>query len=819
VTSSARRGLAPFANFTVIAYTASTLLASAAPVLAQGIDDGLRPAPDQSELPLEPDTKFDAVRWYDEWWTTSVNGIKDIPATFARDMEKTYSAMKGIFKDGVRVGNMLIIRGGPDTARIAKYHFEKMGIHYRDTIKMFPEHAVAAGGHFADAGRDIGKVASKNARHTADVASYEAKKIASDAHGTGEIMSDIAKWAGRNYVKAGKIAADDVRDDVLRTGRDVRDSVAWTGRNEEKAATDMARWMGDYANADLELTKRMASWTAQQIPDGWHDTVAMTTTAAKATARWTKSAAEWTGEATAGAAHGAEKDMRAMFRATGDAVKWVSESAGEVLEANDKFFRKATNDVAQATLGNIPGALKNEVAGTKHDAKWMWKKGYEDGLKAGFQSAGDNYFAGDVEGIAVGTFYSIGAVAQGVAFLLVLEPLDFTGHVGLGVTKTVGLGVGGLVGTSATAFAGLGTDVAIAAGGVTMTVGTAALMGVTDTAVAIGEGARIAGTAVVGGTATLGAAIGGGLLTAGAGALGVTRTVGATAGGGVATALVGGPGLALGEVGITGAGVARMAGTAIAGTALTAGALAYGGLRVTGDVAWGTVKMVGITTAVAAGEVLVPTFDAVVTAGRLSLIAGNAIVDNAIITPAMATWDILTALTLGGWELVRDPAYGTFHLVAGATGFSYRLVALAAAESLTAVGGTLYAVAKAPLSLVFYGGMWTIAAGGKLLDTVTAPFAFATQNHWKDERRPQLEELLGHQEDRVREEIGDRVTYIRVVFSGDDRGKVNFFSTEKNGKRFRFNRKVLSNCLVVYRSKDTQIELNSGLYDRKCLGR
>jgi hypothetical protein len=227
--------------------------------------------------------------------------------------------------------------------------------------------------------------------------------------------------------------------------------------------------------------------------------------------------------------------------------------------------------------------------------------------------------------------------------------------------------------------------------------------------------------------------------------------------------------------------------------------------------------MVGITALGGAGEILVPTVDGILTAGRAAHIAGTAIVDNAIITPAVATWDILTALTLGGWDLTRDPILGTYHLVAGATGFSYRLVGLTGALAVTAVAGTLYAIAHAPLSLVFYGGEWTIAAGGKLLDGVTAPFAFGRQNRWKNERKPQLEEILKKQELSVTNDIGTEVTYIRVVFSGENRGKVNFFTTEKNGKTYRFKRKVEQNCLVTYKSNDTPIVLNSETYDRQCL--
>jgi hypothetical protein len=316
--------------------------------------------------------------------------------------------------------------------------------------------------------------------------------------------------------------------------------------------------------------------------------------------------------------------------------------------------------------------------------------------------------------------------------------------------------------------------------------------------------------------ATGGSAVMGGLYTASAATAGAARTVGGTAIGAAGTALAAAT-LSAGEAVIGAVGVTRAAGVTVAGTALTAGALALGGLKMTGHATYGTVKMVGITALGAASEVLVPAVGTVVTGYRVGKIAGTAIVDNVIITPAVATWDILTALTLGGWELVKDPVKGTFHLVAAVGGFSYSLVGLTTATAVTAVAGGLYAIVKAPLSLVFYGGMWMIAAGGKLIDGVLAPLAFDTQNVWKKERQPQLEEILGKQPESIRSEIGDKVTYIRVVFSGEDRGKVNFFTTEREGKRFKFVRHVQGNCLVVYRSDDTKIELNSGLYDRHCV--
>ncbi len=804
-------------NFTLVSYTASMLLSAAAPVLAAGLDDGLRPAPAVNELPLEPDTQFDATRWYDEWWSTSVKGLGNIPAGFVNDFANVGKALKTVFKDGVKVGNVLIVRGGPDTAKIAKYHFEKMGIHYRDTITMFPEHAVAAGQEFGKAGKHIAKVAAANAADTAAVARYEGHQIVEDAKDTARLMGDVGKWMGRSYESAAITTGKDLKSDALQTGQNLENSVSWTARQEKAAVSDTARWMGDYFNADMKLTGKLANWTARQPIDGFNDTVEWTGDAAKATGRWTKAVAQGVAADMSETVSNAGSDIAAEHKMVVSGVNAVRHAVVNTLDAEGKFFDKAMRATADATFGNVPALVKGEIKNTKHDAKWLWKKGYQEGVKDGFELAGDNYFAGDVEGIAVGTFYSVAAVAQGVSYVLVLEPLAFTGHVGLGVTKTVGLTAAGVVGTGAVAATGIASEGATAIGGAAMTVGAVALGGVAEVATVGYEGGRIALHGVIDGGLVGGTAVVGGMATAGAATVGVVRTVGGTAIGAGATMTVATAGLLGGESLLVGAGALRMTGIGIAGTAMTAGSLALGGLRMTGDVAWGTTKMVGISAAGSVGELLIPTVDGVITSYRLGRIAGTAVVENAIITPAVATWDILSALTLGGWQLTRDPVLGTFHLVAGATGFSYRLAALSSTLAVTAVAGSLYALAHAPLSLVFYGGMWTIAAGGKLLDGITGPLAFGRQNKWKNERKPQLEEILGVQDESIKAAIGSKVTYIRVVFSGEDRGKVNFFTTENEGQTYRFRRKVLENCLVIYKSKDTHIELNSKLYDKQCV--
>jgi hypothetical protein len=65
--------------------------------------------------------------------------------------------------------------------------------------------------------------------------------------------------------------------------------------------------------------------------------------------------------------------------------------------------------------------------------------------------------------------------------------------------------------------------------------------------------------------------------------------------------------------------------------------------------------------------------------------------------------------------------------------------------------------------------------------------------------------------------VGTQVRYVRVVFAGEDRGKVDFFTTRHDGKNLKFNRRVRGDCKVEYASTDGTLTLDSGLLDRRCV--
>ncbi len=792
------------------------MLASSSLVYA-GTPDNVMPAPSLDQLPLEMDTQFDANRWYDEWWDSSVKGLKDIPGNFMEDSKDLGRHLKTVFTSGVKIGNVLIIRGAPDTWEILKKHGKKVGIHYRDTITMAPEHAQAAGKEFRESWDHTKNTAEKNWDHTSQIAGEQWQEFMQDQASAKKLMSDVASswWSGM------KSNSKEIKDDVVQNTKDVgrwlEDTWEHTKTILDRTATFTADTMEKNGQNHFDLIERLARWTGKQPQDGYNDTINWTELAASWTKKNTVRQAQKTAKSTVQAVRDAGKDIKDMTR---KADEWAS-SAIEHYERFGDSVEKTSVDVfnktARATFGEFVPEAKKDIERTKRHAKKLWQKGYDEGLKAGFEEAGDEWFVGDVHGVALAGLYSLGAVVKGVSYLLVAFPITMTADAGWGLTKTVGFyGAGGLAAT--TAVGALGA-VATAGARVTqfgLTVGTAALAGTAIAGQTAVSGLDIALTATGRGLLTGAVAVGGGLMTAGAATVGTVRTVGGTAVGALGTVGTVGS-LYATSAAIGGMGALGLAGGVALGTARAGLSVGAGVVKSAADIGWGVVKMAGLTAYDGTLEVLVPTLVTGVTAGRAGYVGANFLWDNLAKTPTVATWDLLSALTIGGWHFVKDPAKGTYHLVAGLTGFTYRVAALGSAMTLTLAFDALYTLLHAPLSLVYYGGMWSLAAGGKLFDKAFSWIDFSTQKTWKDERLPQLRELLLNQSPQVLEQIGNKVEYIRVVASGDDRGKVKWFNTEKNGNVYEFERKVRKNCLVVYVEEDEKITLNSQTYEPRCV--
>lgn len=782
-------------------------LAASAPIAA--------PAP---ALNFEPDTVFDANRWYDRWWDESVKGLKDIPGTFVDDMGATKAMMGKIFTKGIKVGNVLVVRGAPEAAEIFLKHGEQVGIKFVDTIRMMPDHLVKAGGHFKDHGKHAWKTLVDRGSHTGDVAKEEWRRFGDNTDTALDAMKSVGNWTKEAAWNDIKTTGNDIADDSVQTYENIKSASQWTGRNIGNALEKTSERMGRYATWNFQTSKDIALWSARQIPEGWDDTVRWTSNAARSTGKWTSSMAETTADWTVDEIKQAGKNIPAAAGHAKNAIVATAEgfdyAAAKVMNGTGHAVQK----IQSKTFENIPGVAKASYNRTLKHADWLWKKGFHESFLGGLDQAHDEYMAGDFEGMVIlASYYSLAGTLGGIGYVLVLEPLAFTGNVGTGVTKTVALAAAGAVGTTLVGTAGVATSTALRVSGVAATVGVAAIGGTYLSGVIAKDAALIAGKAVVGGALTAGAAVAGGTYTVGSAVTGAVRTVGAVAVGTTAASVLNTVGFVAGETAIGAAGILHVGGTVAAGTAWTAGSLALGGAKVAGDIAWGATKMVGIASLGVAGEVLIPAAWSGVTGYRLAKVAGTAVVDNVIVTPAVAAWDLLSALTMGGWELVRDPVDMSYHLVAGASGFAYTLTGQLSAQTMTAVGGTLYAVAKVPLSLVYYGGMWTLAATGKVNETLFSFLQFSAQNQWKAERKPQLETIVGQQSLATLNQIGSSVTYIRVIWSGSDRGKVNFFTTEKNGRLYKFHRKLRADCQIIYVEKSQGITLPTDQFDRACV--
>jgi hypothetical protein len=252
------------------------------------------------------------------------------------------------------------------------------------------------------------------------------------------------------------------------------------------------------------------------------------------------------------------------------------------------------------------------------------------------------------------------------------------------------------------------------------------------------------------------------------------------------------------------------------GGARASRSLAHGAATGTAATLEGGATVVRLRLAEALTRAGVPLVGLVVLAARSSRVAGHALVDNLLFTPvsSMALAGVGTARA--GWSLVGDAANGTLEAVTGVGGFAARQATLGAmAASTGALGGGL-AVARAGVGLAYHGGKSGVSAAARGADQVTAPFRFDRQNAWKAQREPTLAQLLQDQPREVRESVGTQVKYVRVVFSGPDRGKVNFFTTEGAQGKHRFHRRVGQDCAVTYVSA-TARDLHTGTYDGRCL--
>jgi hypothetical protein len=190
---------------------------------------------------------------------------------------------------------------------------------------------------------------------------------------------------------------------------------------------------------------------------------------------------------------------------------------------------------------------------------------------------------------------------------------------------------------------------------------------------------------------------------------------------------------------------------------------------------------------------------------------------NMVSTPVGAVWNTARATGSGVSIFAEDPLLAGFHGVVGTAGHAARMTAVGTVATASMLGGTAGAIASAGGRTVHHGARLVVAGTVRGVERAIAPLRFDLQAAWRAERQPQLEEMLRAQPEDVQARVGTEVRYVRAVFAGEDRGKVDFFTTVHNGRQVRFHRKVSQQCAVNYVSDDGKMVLVSGLMDRRCV--
>jgi len=210
-----------------------------------------------------------------------------------------------------------------------------------------------------------------------------------------------------------------------------------------------------------------------------------------------------------------------------------------------------------------------------------------------------------------------------------------------------------------------------------------------------------------------------------------------------------------------------------------------------------------------------PTWGAATVAGLMTGLAMETLLAVLVAAPFTALGSVGAGAARAAVTLARDPVLALGHLAAACAGGTVRLVTLGGVAMTVGVTKAAAALFTAHAKAIHYG--ITGAAGGIILgvENASAPFRFDKQLMWRREREPQLNAMLARQPSNVTERIGLEVAYVRVLFSGPERGKVNFFETEKNGRSWRFNRHVQADCEVVY--VNPELTLHSETADGTCV--
>ncbi|MBI5494528.1 MAG: hypothetical protein HY904_05830 [Deltaproteobacteria bacterium] len=766
---------------------------------------------------LEPRTPGVGERWHDRARRESRESLSSLPADYRSALGDGMDGVTTRWTDGLRAGETRLVPGMPAVREQSGSAWARGVADARRAVVDAPAHARAAAGALAAGHREASGHLGAEGTAALDAAAAGQAMVQRATDDTGDGFRGMDAETQRDRAEATASWADNTDQ-------------AWTGARED-AATERAdaamalaghrveageRW--EARKAALLASQGGARTRAHQAPAQTWDTSVAHLRARDAVASERIGAAVLGLTQAPGQRWAEARATTAAGRARNDlAYDGTRDRLHENSRRRWQEFDDASDVTAQRTVERAPGAVGAVAHSAGVDARGLWHLGYVEYLQGGMASAADNGFAGDAEGFALAGWYSSTSVVQAAGIILLLEPLAAVAHAAAGATLFTGLAGGGAGALAAIQGVRVGWLVL-------STLVGGALLGMLRVGHAVDSGLSIVAgftTALFTGAAWLAAT--GAAVTWSALVAAVTAAAGLAS-----TALVAGGVWAY--VAWTHSAAWALGGAAHAGWVMGRGLwlLASSAVRVS----WPWVRGAGAAVAETAwllGVVgILEVLRGVHRVHGVAALVGQAALVMAVAAGA-AGWHALVAGPVGAWALVtlgwgraahalgEAPGAALFHGARGAGGLALGTGFHAA----LATGGAAWVVAStttaAGARAVGEGTRHTVAGTAGAVERLVADLRFDLHEDWANFRRPHLDALLQAQPDAVRAEVGTTVRYVRVRMSGSDRGKVLFFTVDKDGSTRKFYRLVDSECRVRYAAAGGGTTLQTGQSDADCL--
>lgn len=687
------------------------------------------------------------------------NGAKENLVEMLTDLKM------GVLNAGKRAwygDGTLLVMGAPGAWRLLKKFGKSAGIHFAGSIRLV-EKGKEIGHEFAEQAKDVADLAVDRAESTAEAWRDAADDIKDSARMAREFWDAIDGWGGENIADAGHDWVEGIKDSGRDANRWARAVGRWTKEETKDAASDLTSGTWENLKATGRWTKRVGKFFIDETVDSF-----------TSVNRWSKAAWEMT------------------KNRTSKTWEFTTRSSSDILDGTHKVGSSAARWLNKNW--NIAG--RQGWSATKKVWAWNKERGWDKGIKGGYQTGANAWNHGDK---LMGTIWTITGAAKGVFHLVLLEP----------ITLPFTLGYAG-AGTLIVPSVGYPTVGAIYAGG-----------------------ALASGLTFVAGSAATGAiAVGGTALTVGAGAAGVVRGVGTAAVGTVATTGAGALGLA-GTTAKAGIDLVRTVGTPVVGGLGIAGSYALGGAEMLGHSLYQGTRIAGVSALTAAGDTVVGGLAATRILFNVVQGAGVTVFDNAIVTPIGTVYNLAQAVASGVWTLVEDPLKGTLNVVAMGGVVVGALVTSGGVATYELVKGLAKGLGHGVLA-VGHSGIWIVGAVAKTGEVAWRAVNVPEHRRYARFRKDETQEIFDRIKEDADHELATRfgeIYLIRTHVFGDDRGRVRFFLTKnkETKERFYFKRAIdPANCEITYSvtnmdplvraftSRPWLAEYRSGLFRKGC---